>query len=224
MSEVDQAETTTNTVEDTIDFFAKLIASSVDPTTPPADIRKHASELAESFHMVAHAFLAWSNLPDTPCPNQLIQTFDAVKKDGSVDGRVEIVLRRVRPGTPSFEELLKEHGTYAAELLALRFRLDRIASIADGGCTGVLLRARPEDLDEIKRQTHANLRESFFVAATNRKRIEEVLERAVNGGVGAESLDLHHRVLEVARKREHDAKAALDAWMSVLNEATDGAG
>ena len=221
MTVANQADT--NAGDGAIDFFAKLIAMSL-PELEEGQAREQAASLVGAVHSLAQSHLRWSDHPTTPCPNHILQSFDAVTADGGVDGRVEIVLRRVRPGTPSFTELLEEHATYAAELLALRFRLDRIASISEGGSTGDLPRVRAEDLDEIKRQTTAALREAFFFAATNRRRIEDVLERAVNVGVGVDSLDLHRRVLEVARKREHDAKAALDAWMSVLHEAADGAG
>ena len=105
------SKTTMTTSEEAIDFFTKLTEAAL--TEPPSEaeretLRAQAAQVVDGFQSLALAFQLWSGAPESPCPNSLTQTFLVSKADGSDDGCVEIVLRRVRPGGDSFSDVMAD--------------------------------------------------------------------------------------------------------------------
>lgn len=103
--------TTMTTLEEAIDFFVKLTEAAL--TEPPSEadretLRAQAAQVVDGFQSLALAFRIWSEAPGSLCPNHLTQTFLVSNPDGSDDGSVEIVLRRVRLGGESFASLLAD--------------------------------------------------------------------------------------------------------------------
>jgi len=101
------SETKLTTPDEAIDFFVKLteaVLTEADRET----LRAQAAQMVDGFQSLAVAFRLWSEAPGSRCPNHLTQTFLVSKADGSDDGCVEIVLRRVRPGGESFSAIMAD--------------------------------------------------------------------------------------------------------------------
>ena len=95
-----------NTLEvDAVALMAQAFTRA-DPAISASDAFLLAAELLKGFQGLAHVFKQWSDAPDTECPNYLVVPFNVVE-DGEDTGRVEVIMRRVRPGSVAADVLFK---------------------------------------------------------------------------------------------------------------------